>query len=449
MKNTALRRLSALCLCLCALLSLVSCEHKHKWNDWTPVDGTNHTRTCQSCEEAEVAAHHFDDGAITKEATDVDPGTKTYTCTDCGYTRTEEIPSLIQIIPEEFDEWDIHTTLQKRFLSDDPDNVNKYATGNSEISYPAVRTFNWEVTGVEKEQIDHYEFFISEKEDLSDAVAQTTRYNDFSVAKGGQNLKVRTVYYWQAAVVLTDGRSVKSKICSFETLDGPRNLYVDGVANVRDIGGKDCDGGILRQGLVYRCGRLHNSYSDYTTVKITKKGIETMLSWGIKTEIDLRGKISGDYKENGSRVDGSFVFDKSVLGDTVTYYNFGATYSNTMLNGSEGKKMVKDTFEVLARPESYPLCFHCSIGTDRTGIIAILIEGVCGVNKEEIYYDYLFSNFGNIGSKRDHERWDGIMSTIECNAGANFMEKCNATLLKCGVTQAQIDAVRDILIEAE
>jgi len=448
MKKTTAIKFSALLLCLCTLLSFSSCEHAHRYSDWTPAGEELHIRTCKGCETAEVASHGFDTGVITKEPTLSTEGEIVYTCTDCGYKKTECTPAKVVIELQEFETWDIHSVLQKKFLSGDPNLVNNYATGSSELSYPASRTFNWTLK-CEDETVkaDHYVYAISENEDMSDAVESTSRFNDYSADKGGQNLKVRTKYYWQVTAVLADGTEVKSKISTFETTGWLRNIHIDGVANARDIGGKDCTGGIIKQGLIYRTGRLHNSYDDYTTVKISNRGIQTMLGLGIKTEIDLRGKIVGDYYENGTRVDGTFKFTESVLGSSVKYYWFGATYSNTMLNGAEGKKMVKNTFAVFADENNYPLFFHCSIGTDRTGIIAILLEGVLGVDKEIIYYDYLFSNFGNIGSKRDHERWDGIMSTIECNAGTTFQEQCYSTLIKCGVSAEQIQSIKDIRIE--
>ena len=111
--------------------------------------------------------------------------------------------------------------------------------------------------------------------------------------------------------------------------------------------------------------------------------------------------------------------------------------------------MVKDAFEVLANPESYPIIFHCSIGTDRTGILAFLIEGICGVDYEYMERDYLFSNFANIGSSRDETKFLAVTAAVRNQKGSNYIEKCTAYLLSIGVTRAQIDSVRNILIEKD
>ena len=38
--------------------------------------------------------HSYDDGVVTKEATETEEGIKTYTCTICGATKTESIPKI-------------------------------------------------------------------------------------------------------------------------------------------------------------------------------------------------------------------------------------------------------------------------------------------------------------------------------------------------------------------
>lgn len=55
------------------------------------------TYTCKTCGETKtekipVASHHWDQGTITKKATCKKEGTKTYTCKNCGETKTESIP---------------------------------------------------------------------------------------------------------------------------------------------------------------------------------------------------------------------------------------------------------------------------------------------------------------------------------------------------------------------
>lgn len=79
----------------------------HDWGDWTittePTCGSEgcETRICKHdsthIETRSVPAagnHSWNNGVITKQPTPLEPGTKTYTCTVCGETKTEEIPKL-------------------------------------------------------------------------------------------------------------------------------------------------------------------------------------------------------------------------------------------------------------------------------------------------------------------------------------------------------------------
>jgi protein tyrosine/serine phosphatase len=112
------------------------------------------------------------------------------------------------------------------------------------------------------------------------------------------------------------------------------------------------------------------------------------------------------------------------------------------------REQIPKIFEVLADEANYPLVFHCAIGTDRTGYIAFLINALLGVEEESLYRDYLFSNYGNIGSSRSIGRvkLDYMTRILEYGDGT-LSENCEKFLLDIGVQQAHIDAVRAILLE--
>lgn len=68
--------------------------HQHNWGNWTYEDATNHKRVCGSdSSHVERAAHNWNSGTVTTAATCTTAGTKTYTCNDCGGTKTETIPA--------------------------------------------------------------------------------------------------------------------------------------------------------------------------------------------------------------------------------------------------------------------------------------------------------------------------------------------------------------------
>ena len=61
------------------------------WTNGAIAD--KHYKKCLTCGEiAETADHTWNDGKITTEPTTTTEGVKTYTCTACGYTKTETVP---------------------------------------------------------------------------------------------------------------------------------------------------------------------------------------------------------------------------------------------------------------------------------------------------------------------------------------------------------------------
>ena len=67
---------------------------KHTWGDWEinqQGDLNTHIHFC-ICGVSEPAPHNFDDGVVTEPATHTSEGVMTYTCEDCRYFYTEDIP---------------------------------------------------------------------------------------------------------------------------------------------------------------------------------------------------------------------------------------------------------------------------------------------------------------------------------------------------------------------
>ena len=77
-------------------------EHEHKPAAAWSSDATGHWHECldnwcpavDNTEKDSYAEHTFDEGKITKKATYKADGVKTYTCTVCGYEKTESVPKL-------------------------------------------------------------------------------------------------------------------------------------------------------------------------------------------------------------------------------------------------------------------------------------------------------------------------------------------------------------------
>lgn len=69
--------------------------HVHSWGDWTMRDEQSHARVCAGdATHVQTQSHQWDGGTVSVPATYTAPGVRTYECSVCGGTKTEEVPML-------------------------------------------------------------------------------------------------------------------------------------------------------------------------------------------------------------------------------------------------------------------------------------------------------------------------------------------------------------------
>ena len=123
------------------------------------------------------------------------------------------------------------------------------------------------------------------------------------------------------------------------------------------------------------------------------------------------------------------------------------------------KPEIKKVFEIFADRDNYPMYFHCNIGTDRTGMIAYLLNAYLGVNEVNLYFDYLFSNFGLIAlpnayssdptykTLSDLTKPTGAAGIVSSFAGNTLSEKAKNCLLSCGISEETLTSIRSIFLD--
>lgn len=315
---------------------------------------------------------------------------------------------------------DFHTALQQKFLDGSPSEIAKYCEGKKAFDKANVIEYSYS---------EDFTLNLSENEDMTASFTITSENNKATV----ENLKANTTYYVTATS--SQGTTKLDNIVTADCL--PRVINVEGVKNVRDVGGwPTMDGGRINQGLLYRCGRMNKSDSEEVVIEITDSGKKVMLEdLGIKTDIDLRG---ADNNEIGS-------ITESPLGPTVFHFKANTPWDPDIFLGNEEE--FRKVFGLLADESNYPIAFHCNIGTDRTGLVSFLVNGLCGVSEENLYKDYCFSNFADIGGSRsieglqNHEYFKILMDT----EGDTLSEQIHNFLLNIGVTEEEIASIISIM----
>jgi hypothetical protein len=320
--------------------------------------------------------------------------------------------------------YDIHTEEQAKYLEGDYNLISLYADGTKELSKPDPVYFEFDpIKGNELTN-----FYCSQYEDFS---VLESHYqmgsNSYFVAL--ENLQINTTYY----LYIQNG-DIKSEVKTFNIEShAPRVLDIDGLTNARDLGGYITDDGTYtNQGLIYRTSRLNENES--TLPLITKAGVAEMTKHlKIKSELDLRRV---DNNENGG-------ITESPLGEGVNYYSVPMKSGGNCIILNED--VIKNAFEVLGNKDNYPVVIHCSIGTDRTGMLCFLINALLGVSEEDLYKDYLFSNFANIGGNRTPSTIKGYIDTFKYSDGKTLAEKTKSYLIEIGVSEEDINTVIEMM----
>jgi len=308
--------------------------------------------------------------------------------------------------------------------------------------------------------------------------------NEFTVL----DLEIAREYRWSVS------RGVDKAGGRFRTEDlAPRFLYAGGVRNLRDLGGRKGLGGRrVKQGRIFRCGRFNGDavFTLYPRAKVeelwksgelakidrpdakkfcaikaaggkpgfrdwrilekppvaagrrsvTDEGIAYLTGvLGIKTDMDLR-----DLNE-------TYGMEQSPLGPGVKFLNIDPVMGYGSFGYKGEDKIIQAEFRPFLDESNYPIVFHCSAGADRTGALAYALNGILGVQENELRVDWevtwLPGAFNWEGLKKRKVWSEGMVESFRKFPGATFTEKVENAFLANGITKDEIERFRAIMLE--
>lgn len=183
----------------------------------------------------------------------------------------------------------------------------------------------------------------------------------------------------------------------------------EGLPNTRDLGGiRTQDGRHIRPGTLFRSGALDRG---------TRADLDALVNrFEIRTVIDLRRACAPESRDavllSGAPVrcvnagmDGLRPLIPSPLRNTRWAFAielkklnlFPRAYQKhmyeAMLFERDNQAALTTAFEIFLSPPDGAVLWHCTIGKDRTGLLAALLLHCLGVDRATIMQDYLASTF--------------------------------------------------------
>ncbi len=279
-------------------------------------------------------------------------------------------------------------------------------------SVPAPVHFEWE------SDTDEDEFVLSDSENFDKVICRVKADGKHDI----YNLEIDKTYFWRVG---------DSETSSFTTENAVPRMIRGGVAiNVRDVGGYDTlYGRRVRQGLIYR-GRKF-----VVGEKSRARGRSLLIDGlGLKQELDLRMPWEDPY-------------DSSPLGSDVGYIRITCESYNKFRDDKETcVRIFRFILETL-RSGNAPMYIHCAGGADRTGTVVMLILAVLGVSDDDILLDYETTTLCDFDTMSRHDEEVSKYIADLKEQGDTFHESLCAYLRSCGITDAEMDELRELMLE--
>ncbi|MFD1440065.1 tyrosine-protein phosphatase [Lacticaseibacillus hegangensis] len=174
-------------------------------------------------------------------------------------------------------------------------------------------------------------------------------------------------------------------------------IELEGTINLRDMGGYHTkDGRTIRRHRLYRSGLI---------TFMPEKVQQHMLEVGLNQDLDLRQADNSDNAPD-VKLPGVTYYNLSLYpfadhphfqeefrgADTAKKFELARLSYQYMATDPRTAKMLRRVIQLLVADETGATLFHCFAGKDRTGVVAMLIEGLLGVPEKVAHQDYIVTN---------------------------------------------------------
>ena len=278
---------------------------------------------------------------------------------------------------------------------------------------------------------DPNDYSVSQIASYAPAAAVVSNYKPIGQEAGG------VTHYNEVPNVLTPfaGKNAAGTLKPLDALRWIKTQENLAIAwNVRDLGGWTCDGGTVKYGLLIRGGKLSSADRNVLVGELN-----------IQHDLDLRGREGGSDNEEPTMT-------VSPLGNDVWYTRAQQYVWYALTPVSTWQTYLRCVIDAVTHRE--PVYFHCTAGSDRTGTLACVLEGLLGMNQSDIDKDYELTTFYSgagtdaTARRRNEADWKGLINAIDAVPGDSFRDKCvHFAVGTCGMTMADINAYRAAMVD--
>ena len=169
-----------------------------------------------------------------------------------------------------------------------------------------------------------------------------------------------------------------------------RRLPLHGLLNARDLGGYSTKNGETRWRVFLRAD---------VPAELTPGDLSFLRHFGVTTDIDLRSDMERIRKPDALAEEDWLCYRQipqryDPASQPQRLYGFREDFfwgEQYIVMAETQKDWIRRVLEALAEAPGAAL-FHCSLGKDRTGVVAAVLLGLCGVSDEDIVADYSVSS---------------------------------------------------------
>ena len=362
------------------------------------------------------------------------------------------IPVIVPFTAETIQQYSMYNTIVNQYMSEpsyssedyNVSYIDKYAGMSLEegrTDWPQSFRIKWVATDGATNQ----RLLLSESPDFGNCKINV-EISDTATSYMIKDLDPNGIYYYKVTATLS-GNAIELFSSAFQVSSTVKMLQFQELYNVRDFGGwTGLDGKRVKYGLLYRGSRLRRNLDEPDGGKTFTTEALALRTAGVKAELDLRTDEESTATTAATDRRGAkfkkIASAKDCLGAKILD---GAAYI-------EGLQFV-----ITQLKSNRPVYISGSLGAERTGAMAFLINGLLGVNEDGLSRDYELSSFtedelaADKVWKRSEGNYPAMVSAIKTLDGVTLQEKIY-NYFKSGVngtsiTTTDLDWFIDFMLE--